>query len=814
MRPGECMLNLLQDVRYAFRLLAKSPMFTVIAVLTLALGIGANTAIFSVVNAVLLRPLPFKDSSRLVLVIEKSKYPTITVSYQNYLDWRDQSRSFDSMEAIYGTNMTLTGKGEPDRLIARMVTAGFFPLLGVSPRIGRNFTPEEDQAGGTPVAILSYALWQTRFGGSKDVLGQTIDVDAQPYTVVGILPPGFKFFQLADVYLPFHPWAKTLPDDRNWHPGILPVARLKPGVTMEQARTEMQTISKRLEEQYPVYNTGCSSDVILAHDQLVQSSRPALLLLLGAVSFVLLIACVNVANLLLARAASRAREIAIRTAMGAGRMRMLRQLMTESVLLSLLGGGLGLLLAWSALGPLLKISASSLPQTAAVGLDGWVLAFTAGIAIFTGLLFGIFPALRAAKLDLRESLNEGSRGSTAGPGHHRLGNALVSLEIGLAMLLLVGAGLLLRSFSRLQDVPPGFQADHLLVADIPVSQAVYAQPQQRFEFYDRLVEQARTLPGVRAAGAASFLPVSGGGSVIHFNISGRPPKSANDFTAAGYRAVTPTYFETLGVPLLQGRLIAAADIEKAPEVVVINASMARLYFPNENPLGKHMQLGATPVTDIPTMEIVGVVGDVRPGLGIDPQAEMYLPYRQADQLLPVFQLSIVMRTAGDPLLETVALRSALAQIDPNEPLVKVRTMEENMATTVAEPRFRAWLIGIFALLALVLAAVGVYGVMSYTVTQRTSEIGVRVTMGAQPQDVFRIIVGEGLRLALLGVGIGLVTALALTRLLRSFLFGISAYDPLTFIGVSVLLTTVAVAASYFPARRATLVDPLVALRYE
>jgi putative ABC transport system permease protein len=809
------MLNLLQDVRYAFRLLAKSPMFTGIAVLTLALGIGANTAIFSVVNAVLLRPLPLdQDPSRLVLVIEKSKYPTITVSYQNYLDWRDQSRSFDSMEALYGTNMTLTGKGEPERLVGRMVTAGFFPLLGVSPRIGRNFTPEEDRAGGTPVAILSYALWQRRFGGSKDVLGQTMDVDAQAYTVVGVLPPDFQFFQLADVYLPFHPWAKTLPDDRNWHPGILPVARLKPGATREQARTEMQTISKRLEEQYPVYNTGCSSDVILAHDQLVRSSRPALLLLLGAVSFVLLIACVNVANLLLARAASRAREIAIRTALGAGRMRMLRQLMTESVLLSLLGGGLGLLLAWSALGPLLRISAGSLPQTAMIGLDGWVLAFTAGIAIFIGLLFGIFPALRAAKLDLRESLNEGSRGSTAGPGHHRLGNALVSLEIGLAMLLLVGAGLLLRSFSRLEDVPPGFQADHLLVADIPVSQAVYAKPEQRFEFYDRLVEGARTLPGVRAAGAASFLPVSGGGSVIHFNITGRPPKSANDFTAAGYRTVTPSYFETLGVPLLQGRLIAAADTEKAPGVVVINASMARLYFPNENPLGKHMQLGATPEKDIPTMEIVGVVGDVRPGLGIDPQAEMYLPYRQADQLLPVFQLSIVMRTAGDPLLQTVALRSALAQIDPNEPLVKVRTMEENMATTVAEPRFRAWLIGIFALLALVLAAVGVYGVMSYTVTQRTSEIGVRVTMGAQPQDVFRIIVGEGLRLALLGVGIGLVTALALTRLLRSFLFGISAYDPLTFIGVSVLLTTVAVAASYFPARRATLVDPLVALRYE
>ncbi len=808
------MFSLMQDVRYAFRLLAKSPGFTAVAILALALGIGANTAIFSVVNAVLLRPLPYRDPSHLVLIIEKSKYPTITVSYQNYLDWRDQSHSFESMEAIYGANMTLTGKGDPERLVARRVTAGFFPALGISPKIGRNFTPQEDTGGGTPVAILSYGLWQRSFGGSNGVLGQTVNLDAQPYTVIGVMPAGFKFFQDADVFLAFHPWAKTLPDDRNWHPGILPVARLKLGATLEQARAEMQTISKRLEQQYPLYNTGCSSDVILAHDQLVQSSRPALLLLLGAVSFVLLIACVNVANLLLARAAARGREVAIRTALGAGRPRIVRQLLTESIILSLVGAGLGLLLGWSALDPLLKVSASSLPPGAVVGLDGWVLVFTAGVAIVTGLLFGIFPALRTTKLDLRETLNESSRGSTAGPGHHRLGNALVSLEIALALLLLVGAGLLLRSFSRMQDVPPGFQADHLFVADIPVSQASYSKPEQRFAFYDRLVDRARALPGVRAAGAATFLPVSGGGSVIHFNIAGRPPKSASDFTAAGYRAVTSGYFEALGFRLLQGRLFTPADTENSPAVCVINASMAKAYFSDINPLGQHMQLGATPVKEIPMMEIVGVVGDVRPGLGIDPQAEMYLPYRQADGLLPVFQLSVVMRTAGDPLLQTSALRSALSQIDPNQPLVKVRTMEENMATTVAQPRFRAWLLGVFAVLALVLSGVGVYGVMSYTVTQRTNEIGIRVTMGAQPQDVFRNIVGEALRLALLGVGVGLVAAFALARLLRTFLFGISAYDPLTFVAVSVLLTMIAVAASYFPARRATLVDPLVALRYE
>ena len=812
--PGGSMFKLLQDVRYAFRLLAKSPGFTAIAILTLALGIGANTAIFSVVNGVLLRPLPFRDPSQLVLIAEKSSFPVISTSYENYLDWRDQSHSFESMEATRGGAITLTGVGDPERLNVRMVTAGLFSMLGINARVGRTFLPEEDRAGGTPVALLSYGLWQRRFGGSQEIIGKAINLDAQPYTVVGILPSGFQILQPADIFLPFMPWAKTLPDDRNWHPGIIPLARLKSGVSREQARVDMVGITKRLEQQYPDYNTGTSADVVGLQDQIVQNSRPALLLLLGAVSFVLLISCVNVANLLLARAASRGREVAIRTALGAGRARVIRQLLTESVLLSLAGGLLGVLMASAALGPLLKLAAGSVPQGAPIGLDPWVLAFTAGVSLLTGLLFGIVPAMRTAKLDLREALNEGSRGSTAGPGQHRLRGVLVAMEIALAMLLLVGSGLLLRSFSRLQEVPPGFQPDHLLVADIPLSQTAYAKPENRYQFFDRLVERARTLPGVRSAAAASFLPVSGGGSVIHFNITGRPPKSPHEFVAAGYRTITPNYLETLGVPLLQGRLFTHADNEKSPAVVAINATMAHTFFPNENPLGKRLQLGALPDQQVPTMEIVGVVGDVRPGLGIDPQAEMYLPYRQADLVLPVFQLSVVMRTAGDPTLQTSALRSALAEIDPNQPLVRVRTMEENMATTVAQPRFRAWLIGIFAALALVLAAVGVYGVMSYTVTQRTSEIGVRVTMGAQPQDVFRIIVGEGLRLALIGVGVGLVTALALTRLLRSFLFGISAYDPLTFVGVSLLLTLVALAASFFPARRATLVDPLVAVRYE
>jgi putative ABC transport system permease protein len=806
----------LQDLRYAFRLLARNPGFTAIAILTMALGIGANTAIFSVVNAVLLRPLQFRDPARLVIVAEKSPYPFISTSYQNWMDWRDQNHSFESLEAVRSATIALTGAGEPERLNVHMATAGLFPLLGVNAVAGRTYTAEEDRAGGAPVVLLSYGLWQRRFGASHEILGKPITLDSQPYTVVGILPPGFQLLQPADVFIPFVPWAKTLPDDRNWHPGIIAIARLKSGVSREQARTEMVAITKRLEQQYPLYNTGVSADIVGLQEQMVKNVRPALVLLLGAVSFVLLIACVNVANLLLARAASRGREVAIRTSMGASRGRIVRQLLTESVLISLAGGILGLLLADAALGPLLRISAGSVPQVFTVELDRWVLVFTLAASVVTGLIFGLVPALRTAKLDLRETLNEASRCSTSGPRQHRLRGALVGMEIALAMLLLVGAGLLLRSFERLQDVSAGFSPDHLLLADLPLSQNAYAKPEQRFQFFDRIVERTRTLPGVRAAAAASFLPVSGGGGLIHFNITGRPPKGPHDFTAAGYRTVTANYFETLAVPLLQGRLFTPGDQEKSPAVVVVNSTMARTYFPNDNPLGKRIQLGATPEAEkeVPTMEIVGVVGDVLQGLDLGPQAEMFLPFKQADALLPVFQMSVVLRTTADPALETSALRSALAEIDPNQPLVNVRTMEQNMSTSVAQPRFRTWLIGIFAALALVLAAVGVYGVMSYTVTQRTSEIGIRVTLGAQSTDVFRSIVGEGLRIAAFGVGAGLLAALALTRVLRSFLYSISASDPATFVLVAFLLILVTAAACYFPARRATRVDPLVALRYE
>lgn len=807
------MATIWQDMRYAFRMLTRWPAFTLIAIFTLALGIGANTAIFTVVNAVLLRPLAFKDPSRIVLVEEKSQFPTITTSYQNYQDWRDQSHSFESMQASCPTALTLTGLGDPQLLLARYATAGFFPLLGVQPVAGRNFSPAEDSAAGTPVAMISYGLWQ-RLGGNSNWVGKTIELSSKSYTVIGILPPRFQFLQPADVFVPFEPWAKTLPDDRNWHPGIYPVARLRPGVSVEQARAEMIGITARLEKQYPDFNTGTSADVVHMQDEVVKNVRPALLVLLWAVGFILLIACANVANLQLARAASRSREIAIRSALGASRVRIIRQLLTESVVIAVLGGALGLWLANVSLDPLLQLSAGAVPDVTGIRIDPWVLAFTIAASLFTAILFGLMPALRTAKPDLREALNEGDRGSSGAAASRRLRSVLVVAEIAIAMLLLVGAGLLLRSFERMASTAAGFAPDHLLVADLPLSQNAYPKPEQRFAFFDRLLESARALPGVRSVGAASFLPMSGNGSLIHFNIYGRPPKSPHDYIAAGYRTITPQYLETLNVPLIAGRMFAQTDSEKALPVVVVNASFAKQYFGAQSPLGKRMQIGATPDDQVPWLEIVGVVGDMRRGLATEPQAEMYLPYKQADAVLPVFSLSIVLRTAVDPASEASALRTALGSIDKNQPLVKVRTMEDNMTTSAAQPRFRTWLLGLFALLALLLSTIGIYGVMSYSVTQRVHEIGIRIALGAQPAQVFHLVTGEGLRLALAGVGIGFAASLALTRVLRSFLYEVSPLDPVTYATVTAVLIAVGLLASYLPARRATRVDPLIALRYE
>ncbi len=807
--------TLWQDIRYAIRTLAKNPGFTAVAVLTLALGIGANTAIFSVVNAVLLRPLPFRDPDRLVLIYETlPSAPQIGPSYQNYQDFHDQTRSIENVSAAHNATLTLTGAGEPERLAGQMTSASMFSLLGVNAIEGHTFLPEEDRAGGPNVALISYGFWQRKYAGARDAVGKSLVLDNHNYTIVGILPAGYQLMVPVDVVLPFDPWAKTLPDDRNWHAGITAVGRLKDGMTIEQARAEMTTIAKRLEQQYPIYDTGMGSQVVAMRDKLVDNVRPALLVLLGAVGLVLLIACGNIASLLLARASGRQREVAIRTAIGATRSRIVRQLLTESILLAITGAGIGLLFAWASMASLLRLAATSVPNISPVTLDSHVLEFAACLAIFSGIVFGLAPAIQTAKIDLRSVLNESTRGSTGGGAQQHMRSGLVVVQVALALVLLIGAGLLLRSFQRLQDVSPGFRPDNLLVADIPLSPNAYPQSPERMEFFDRLLDRVRTLPGVRSAGTAVILPVSGSGSAIHFNIQGRAPKTPHDYIIMGYRPVSAGYLETLGVPLLRGRLPKESDTDKSPYVVVINQAAANQYFPGDSALGKRMQLGAIPDDGTPWMEVIGVVGDLKQDLSGDPKSEMYVPVRQADSMLPIFTLSYVLRTTTDPNTEISALRSVVRDISPNQPVVKVRTMEENISGSISAPRFRSVLLGIFAATALLLSVIGLYGLISYSVSQRVHEIGIRMTLGAEPGDVLRMIIGHGLKLAIIGVVVGLAGAFALSRILSQFLFGISATDPATFAGVALLLTFVAALASYLPARRATRVDPMIALRYE
>lgn len=809
------MNTLLQDIRYALRRLLRTPGFTAIAVITVALGIGANTAIFTVIDAVLLRPLPYEDPGRLVLLTERwPQFPTLSVSYQNYMDWRDQSHSFASVGAVRNTSMTLTGAGEPERLAVQNSTANLLELLGVRPERGRTFLSEEDRQGAPGVAMISYGLWQRRFAGAESILGQSLTLDNKPYSVVGILPPGFQVLQQApDAVLPFEPWARTLPDDRSWHPGILPIARLKPEAQLSEARAEMTAIAKHLEQQYPIYDTGVGAQVNPMQEKLVENIRPALLMILGAVGFVLLIACTNVANLLLARATARQREIAVRTALGASRWRVIRLALTESVVLSLAGAMLGLLLATAAVPALLRLGGSTLPKTANIHVDGAVLAFTTLLAVLAGIVFGMAPALHMAGLDVRSALNQAERGAM-GRGVMRLRGALVVSEVAVATLLLVGAGLLIRSFDHLSKVAPGFSTDHILIADLPVSPSGHPNAAERMGFFDRVLERAAVLPGVRSAGAASFLPVSGAGSALHFNIQGRPPKTPHEYILANYRVVSPGYLQTLGLPLHSGRLLTEADRDGAPAVVVINATMAKTFFPNESPLGKHIQIGATPVNEVPWMEVVGVVGDVKQSLASEAATEMYVPFRQGNQVLPVFALSLVLRTTNDPRLLARSLLAAVHEIDANQPLINVRTMDENVATSVAQPRFRTVLLAILAALALAIAAVGIYGVMAFAVTQRTREIGTRMALGSTPLQVFYLVIRDGLGLAVIGVVLGLAASAAVAHYLASLLFEVSFVDPLTIAAMSVLLMLVALAACYIPARRATRVEPTVALRYE
>ena len=799
------------------RSLLNQPALTAVAILTLALGIGGNAAMFTVVNAVLLRPLPFQHPDDIVALTERAaKFGNLSASWQNYADWRDQNDVFTALAAYRPLNVTLTGGDQPERVPAKMLTATMLPLLGVQPALGRAFSAAEDRPGGQPVALISAGLWARRFASAPTVLGRGMIVDDKPRTIVGVLPASFQLVQPADVYVPMGPWAATLPDDRSWHPGIFPVGRLKPGVSLERARAEMEAIGARLAKQYAATNIALGVNLTPLQQQIVQNVRPALLMLLGAVGLVLLIACANVANLLLARSVDRRREFAVRAALGASRWDIVRQLLAENLALAILGGLLGLVLASWVVSSLVTLAGASLPAAALVEVDWPVFLFSLAVSAASGLVFGLAPALTASRLDLREALNEESRGAASSGSGRRLRAVLVVSEVALATVLLVGAGLLLQSFTRLQAVQPGFDSTGLLVADLPLSPASYAGDDERARFAEKLLGRVAALPGVTSAGTTTTLPMAGGGASLHFNIYGRPPKGPDDYVVAGYRAVSPSYLHTLGVPLEQGRHLTERDRRGTSPVVVINHAMASRFFEGRDPIGQRVQVGATPDESVPWMEIVGVVGDVRQSFDADAQAEMYVPYLQGapDPVLGgLFRnISIVIRSAGDPAQLTGGLRQALAAIDRNQPVVRVRTMDESIRATVAAPRFRTTLVVLFALVALVLAAIGVYGVMAYSISQRRQEIGVRMALGADATDVRRLVLREGLRLAAAGTVAGLAGGLAVARVIGTFLFDTAPADPLTFLATPLVLGATALAASYIPARRAMRVDPMIALR--
>jgi putative ABC transport system permease protein len=802
----------LQDIRYGIRRFKKDPAFMVVTIVTLALGIGATSAIFSVVNGVLLRPLPFPHSDRVVLLMEQtSRFSRFSVSYQNFVDWRAQAQSYESVAAVRNTVVTLSGIGEPERLPAQMATGNLFNTLGVNVTEGRTFSPEEDRAGGPGVVLISHSLWQRRFGGAQDIIGRSLTLDDKPYTVIGVLPRDCQvLLQIPDVVLPFEPWAKTLPDDRAWHPGIVPIARLKPGVSLEQARSELTGIAQALEKQYPIYNAGTGAFINPIQDQMVENARPALLVLMGAVGLVLLIACTNVANLLLANSAGRQQEFAVCRAMGASRLRILRQLLTESVWLSLASAILGLLLAWAAVPALVGLAGSSLPFGNRVSIDWSVLLFTIAVAMLAGLLFGLAPLRYVIRMGVPENLNERVKNVTARTASMTR-SGLVVTQLAVAVLLLVGAGLLLHSFERLTAVAPGFTPDHILVADIPLSPNSHGKPNERVDFYERVLQQTAVFPGVRTAAACSLAPVSGTGASIYFNIKGRPPKN-NQYALANYRAVSTNYFAALQVPLQQGRPFQDTDREDHSAVVIINSTLARTFFPNQSPIGQYMQVGGLPDDDVPWMEIVGVVSDVKQALSTEAPAEYYMPYRQSDKLLPVQFMSMIVRTESNPMALASSLRQLVHQIDPNQPVTKIRTMEDNIADSVSEPRFRTVLLTLFAGIALALAGIGIFSVMAYTVTQRTREIGVRVALGASRSQIFGLTLGHTLRLTLIGIMIGVATSFVLTRYVSAFLFEVPSYDLVTLIGTAIVIVLVAIAASYLPARRATGIDPARALR--
>ncbi|MEN3368362.1 MAG: hypothetical protein V7609_505 [Verrucomicrobiota bacterium] len=812
------METLLKDIRYAFRQLIRQPAFSAVAILALALGIGANTAIFSVVNAVLLRPLPYRAPDELVWLWGTNPLndiPKESASYPDFKDWREQAQSFQAMGGFANSAPILTGgDGEPERLPGAVVIGDFFTILGVEPALGRKFLPEENDQGKTRIVILSHALWQRRFGGDPKIIGQQIVVNGNPHTIVGVMPAGFQdpvpaARKAVQIWLPL-----TITDGmRNSRRGdfLYVVARLKSGISIDQARAEMKAIAARLEKQYPDTNTAWGVTVQSLHETLTGDIRPALLLLLGAVAFLLLIACANVANLLLARASSRQREISIRAALGASRWRVVRQLLTENTLLSLAGGALGLLFAVWGMHALLALSPGNIPRLDSIGIDRDVLLFTLGVSLVTGVIFGLAPALTASKPNLNDALKEGGRSAAEGAGGRRLRNGLAVAEIALSLVLLVGAGLLIRSFVRLQQVKAGFNPQHLLSVELSLPTAKYKENEQVIQFFDQLLGAIGKQPGVEAATISTDLPLGGNADFLAFSVEGHPLAPTDRTPDAEARVISPDYFRTLQIPLRSGRLLTDRDIRGAPDAVVINETLARKYFPGADPLGKRITFGDPQAKDAEWYSVVGIVGDVRgTRLNDEPYAQLYTSYRQT----PRRAFSLIVRTAGEPTAMLRSVREQIWALDRQQPLYNVRTVDQVLAQAIARPRFNMLLISILAGVALVLAAVGIYGVISYSVTQRTHEIGVRMALGANTSDVLKLVVGQGMLLAGAGLAIGLMAAFGVTRIMASLLFGVSATDPVTYLGLAALLGAIAFLACYIPARRATKVNPVTALRAE
>ena len=809
---------MLREFRFAFRALLKQPGFTAIAVLTIALGVGANSAIFTVVDAVMLRPLPFHDADRVVILNERTpNFPLLTFSAENFRDVCHDVQALQACGAFRNFTINMSGGTEPERVNAKMLSANVLPMLGVTPVVGRTFTAAEDRPGGEPVAMISSYLWQARFGSQSTVLGERLLLDGRPYSIVGVLPAAFRLFQRADVYLPIGGFIAAQPPDRGWHPGIQVIGRLKDGVSIDAAGTEVAGIAARLEKAYPETNTKVTMLVSRAQDVMVQGVRTALLLLLGAVAGVLLIACINVAGLLLARGLSRRRDVAVHIAVGASRWRVMRHLLAEAILISIGGGAAGLLLAAFTVPVLLSLVGATLPRADTIAVDARVVMFTFGLALLTGIVFGLVPALQSTRVDVRETLNEAGRSGIGGGVWQRRARAtLVVVEIAVTVVLTIGAALLIRSFSKLQNVTPGFDATHAIAADVPLSGTKYADDALRTGTVDRLLERLAAVPGVRAAAATTMLPMSGAGATIHFNIKGRPPAGPATYTMAGYRAVSAGYFEALGIPLKDGRLLDARDRQGSTRVIVVNETMARVHF-GGHAIGQRIQLGAEPDPDpqFPYMEVVGVVGDTRQQPDADTKSEMFVPYAQyPDAFLRRMysNVTIVARAAGNPAPLAGSLRGIVREIDADQPIANVRTLDDVMATSVAQPRFRTLLLGLFAAIALTLAAIGVYGLLSHGVAQRTSEFGVRIALGASPNTVLRLVLRHGMALALIGVAIGLAAAVAAVRALSTVLFGISPWDPWSWTAAATTLLAVSLAASWVPARRALRVDPVVALR--